>query len=140
VAYHALKQFFDETGQEITYKGITVRMAIHFGAPFAAETNPVAHRMDYYGPIVNEAARVQDQAEGGEVAISDDFLMELWRCRNPTCNRNILLTNEIRTSILSQEVSLQLFELKFLGLTSLKGVEDSVYITLICSRPGMENG
>jgi adenylate cyclase len=140
VAYHELNEFFDEGGQEITYKGITVRMGIHFGKPFAADMDPVAHRMDYYGPMINSSARVQSQAEGGEIAISDDFIMELWRCRIPdTFNPTATLTNELRKSILSKEVSLQFFDLKFLGSTALKGVAEQVYITLICSRPGTEN-
>lgn len=52
-------------------KGLRVRMGIHNGAP-SAEEDPVTGRMDYFGPMVNRAARVESVASGGQIVMSGD--------------------------------------------------------------------
>lgn len=46
-------------------------MGLHWGAPIC-EQDPVNHRMDYLGPMVNRAARVSGVAEGGQITASAD--------------------------------------------------------------------
>ena len=46
-------------------------MGLHWGAPIC-EQDPVNHRMDYLGPMVNRAARVSGVAEGGHITASAD--------------------------------------------------------------------
>lgn len=46
----------DEKGNTI-YRGLRVRMGIHYGKP-ECKLDPVTGRMDYFGGMVNRAARV----------------------------------------------------------------------------------
>ncbi|TPX70597.1 hypothetical protein SpCBS45565_g01654 [Spizellomyces sp. 'palustris'] len=62
--------------RELIFKGLSVRMGIHFGAPLC-EVDPITSRMDYYGPMVNRAARVTGASQGGQVLISSDAMKEL---------------------------------------------------------------
>lgn len=55
----------------LLYKGLRVRMGIHNGKP-SAEEDPVTGRMDYFGPMVNRAARVESVAHGGQIVMSSD--------------------------------------------------------------------
>lgn len=59
----------------IIYQGLSVRMGIHWGCP-VPELDLVTQRMDYLGPMVNKAARVQGVADGGQIAMSSDFYSE----------------------------------------------------------------
>lgn len=52
-----------ETGE------LLVRMGIHSGEPIC--TPDPAGRMDYFGPMVNRAARIAAAANGGQVLVSD---------------------------------------------------------------------
>ncbi|KAH8922757.1 L domain-like protein [Atractiella rhizophila] len=58
---------------ELLYRGLSIRMGIHWGQPFC-EIDPVTKRMDYYGPMVNKSSRISGKAEGGEITISKDAL------------------------------------------------------------------
>jgi class 3 adenylate cyclase len=85
--------------------------------------------------MVNASARVQSQAAGGEIAITDAFIIALLRSqRSGPVAANITLTDELRRQILSTEVSSQIFEVKFIGEVALKGIANPKYITLVCFR------
>lgn len=43
---------------------------IHTGAPLCRE-DPVTGRMDYYGPVVNTAARIGSYPKGGQIVIGE---------------------------------------------------------------------
>eukprot|EP00756_Hemistasia_phaeocysticola_P045547 Hpha_TRINITY_DN19295_c0_g1::TRINITY_DN19295_c0_g1_i1::g.194366::m.194366 len=55
---------------EVLWKGVRVRMGVHSGQP-QCEVDPVTKRMDYYGPMVNKAARVSSLAQGGQIVVSE---------------------------------------------------------------------
>ncbi|GAA6032485.1 hypothetical protein JCM8097_004783 [Rhodosporidiobolus ruineniae] len=66
------KEILDSRG-EVIYRGLSVRMGIHWGAP-VCEADPITRRMDYFGPIVNRAARISAVAEGGQISASQDVV------------------------------------------------------------------
>jgi predicted ATPase/class 3 adenylate cyclase len=57
----------DDEGARVR-RGLRVRMGIYAGRP-DCRPDPNTGRMDYYGPDVNRAARVEAAAEGGQVFI-----------------------------------------------------------------------
>jgi len=60
----------------LLFKGLSVRIGIHLGQP-VCEKDPVTGRMDYFGPPVNRAARVNGAADGGQVVLSEDAWAEI---------------------------------------------------------------
>ncbi|KAG0198384.1 cysteinyl-tRNA synthetase [Mortierella sp. GBA30] len=55
------------------YRGLSVRMGIHWGQP-VSHKDEVTRRMDYYGSMVNRAARICASADGGEICVSSDVM------------------------------------------------------------------
>ncbi|KAK7448809.1 cysteinyl-tRNA synthetase [Stygiomarasmius scandens] len=70
------KPIYHPLDGRVIAKGISVRMGIHCGSPLC-ETDPVNHRMDYFGPMVNRAARVNGHAAGGQIMCSADVMREI---------------------------------------------------------------
>ena len=52
------------------WRGLRVRIGLHTGKCLG-EIDPTTKRMDYFGNMVNYSARIEGQAEGGEIVISD---------------------------------------------------------------------
>lgn len=67
-----------DDNDEVIFRGLSVRMGIHWGSP-VCERDPITRRMDYFGPMVNRAARVSAVADGGQIALSSDFVTEITR-------------------------------------------------------------
>ncbi|KAK3329296.1 phosphatase 2C-domain-containing protein [Apodospora peruviana] len=115
---------------KLIFRGLSVRMGIHWGEPLA-EPDPVTRRMDYYGPMVNKASRISATADGGQIAVSSDFIGEIQRCLE-TYHESSALTEEgqeddmfakaIRSELRS--LSSQGFEVKDMGEHKLKGLEN----------------
>jgi len=94
---------FNDDGDILLQKGIRVRMGIYTGQPLC-EKDPVTGRMDYFGPVVNTAARVSNFAQGGQ----------------------ILLTTDIYTSIMGQMNKVDVFCIDSLGMCRLRGVKEAM--------------
>ena len=69
------KSIYDSDGHLIA-RGLSVRMGIHSGMPLC-ETDPITHRMDYFGPMVNRSARINSSALGGQIMCSLDIVREI---------------------------------------------------------------
>ena len=59
---------FDASG-ELLWRGLRVRIGLHTGVP-ESRADPLTCRQDYFGPMVNRAARVEGLASGGQILMS----------------------------------------------------------------------
>lgn len=127
--------------QNVIYRGLSVRMGMHWGNP-VCELDPVTRRMDYFGPMVNRAARISGSADGGEINVSSDFIAEIQRTletyadsdRSSSTGSDETLNDDIMGQAIRRELrslSSQGFEVKDLGSHKLKGLENPEYVYLM---------
>ena len=127
--------------ENVIYRGLSVRMGIHWGEP-VCETDPVTRRMDYFGPMVNRAARISGAADGGQIFVSQDYIAEIQRSleafADPERSGSTGSEDSLSEDPLSQSIrkelralSLQGFEVKDLGTQKLKGLENPELIYLM---------
>ncbi|KAL9010950.1 MAG: hypothetical protein Q9173_004162, partial [Seirophora scorigena] len=130
-----------DSDQNVIYKGVSVRMGIHWGRP-VCEPDPITRRMDYFGPMVNRAARISGAADGGQIYVSSDFIAEIHRVLETYADTDRTgsagsddamgedaLSAEIRKEL--RQLSTQGFEVKDLGSHKLKGLENPEYLYLM---------
>lgn len=147
-----------DADQNRIYRGLSVRMGLHWGRP-VCEQDPITRRMDYFGPMVNKAARVSAVADGGQISVSTDYIAEIQRTleayadddrRDSVGSEDTVnddpLANQIRREL--RQLSSQGFEVKDLGEKKLKGLENPEYLYLMYPHslagrltipPGAEN-
>ncbi|OBT88845.1 hypothetical protein VE02_03171 [Pseudogymnoascus sp. 03VT05] len=140
------KEIVDADGNLI-FRGLSVRMGVHFGTP-VCEHDPVTRRMDYFGPMVNKTSRISSTADGGQIAVSADFISEIQRCLENYSETERAgpggggagggivdedaedpAAENIRRELRS--LSSQGFEVKPMGERKLKGLENPEYIYLM---------
>ncbi|MCJ1358070.1 MAG: cysteinyl-tRNA synthetase [Icmadophila ericetorum] len=125
----------------VIFRGLSVRMSIHWGHP-VCEPDPITGRMDYFGPMVNRTARIQGEADGGQIAVSSDFIGEIERTletygesdRTSSVGSDDTLADDARGQAIRRELrslSSQGFEVKELGERRLKGLENPEHIFLM---------
>lgn len=134
------QEVLDADGNRI-FRGLSVRMGIHWGTP-VCETDPVTRRMDYFGPMVNRAARISAVADGGQITVSSEFIAEIHRImetytesdRSYSSGSEDTLGDDVMAQAIRSELrklSGQGFEVKDLGETKLKGLENPEYIYMM---------
>jgi adenylate cyclase len=121
------KEIFD-TGfsNDLLYRGLSVRMGIHWGSP-VCEVDPTTLRMDYFGPMVNRAARICGAADGGQICVSSDVVSEIKALES-------MLTNEEPSTKLPRDVRLLKkigFSIVEMGEKKLKGLEKAEILSLV---------
>lgn len=113
-------------------------MGLHWGTPIC-EQDPVNHRMDYLGPMVNRAARVSGVAEGGQITASADAIEVLQamlntsneledESDNPLVDPNQLDAATKRDIAAIKQLG---FTIKEMGEHKLKGLETPEFLSLI---------
>lgn len=128
----------------IIYRGLSVRMGIHWGSP-VCELDMVTRRMDYFGPMVNRTSRIESSADGGQIAVSSDFLRELkqlFKLHDEIQSKKLTLEDAYEGNvgvgqIIEKEIaSLDAKGYSFfeLGERKLKGLETPEMITLAFSK------
>ncbi len=127
--------------QNVIYRGLSVRMGMHWGNP-VCEPDPITRRMDYFGPMVNRAARISGVADGGQINVSSDFIAEIQRTletyadteRSNSSGSEEMLNDDAMGQAIRRELrslSSQGFEVKDLGTLKLKGLENPEYVYLM---------
>jgi len=118
----------------IVFKGLSVRMGIHWGEPLC-EPDPITRRMDYYGPMVNKASRISAVADGGQIAVSTDFICEIQRCletyQETSSGAEDTFDDDTFAQAIRKELrslSSQGFAVKEMGEVKLKGLENPEFI------------
>ena len=125
----------------VIFRGLSVRMGIHWGRP-VCEVDPVTRRMDYFGPMVNRAARIEGVADGGQICVSWDLIQEVHRMleshiesdRSGSSGSEDTLSEDLLSQAIRRELrslSSQGFEVKDLGQRTLKGLENPENIYLM---------
>ncbi|KAI5294235.1 cysteinyl-tRNA synthetase [Ascosphaera acerosa] len=123
-----------DSDHNLIYRGLSVRMGIHWGRPVCAR-DPVTSRMDYFGPMVNRAARICGAADGGQILVSADFISEInhdldmfagQERNNSTGSEDTHIDDSTRTNIYREltELSSKGFGVQAWGETKLKGLEN----------------
>jgi adenylate cyclase len=131
-------EFRDADGNVI-YKGLSVRMGIHWGVP-VCEPDLITRRMDYFGPMVNKTARVCAVADGGEITLTLDCLNEFQRIKAAYkaalagTPREVAFANDEDPETLANEFSVLSaidWMYRAMGKVQLKGLETEEEITVI---------
>ncbi|CAO3647711.1 unnamed protein product [Mucor hiemalis] len=129
-----------EKDNVVIYKGLSVRMGIHWGTP-VFERNPITQRMDYFGPVVNKASRICNAADGGQICVSSDVIATLRNFPSMFDEDVDHVGTDVLDSSGNFPVSRDLLQLKRLGFhvvelgeRRLKGLETPETLSLVYSK------
>lgn len=123
------KVIYDSKGN-IIHRGLRVRMGVHWGAP-ECEKDPITRRMDYYGPMVNRAARINASADGGQLMTSQDVVNVIRELREYIESSDDHALDELPAEVKREVLELRRIgglELKDVGEKKLKGLEGELAI------------
>ncbi|KAH7319425.1 nucleotide cyclase [Rhexocercosporidium sp. MPI-PUGE-AT-0058] len=134
MAFKARLDIENDVDPRLTFRGLTVRMGIHYGKLYSEAVNPVNGRWDFHGIVGCVASRVQRMAGGDEIAVSDAFICALYKGKAGRIERGGDLDDGWRRRILGRYVSEGQFCVRSLGKRDLRGVVGPENITLICLR------
>lgn len=146
------KETTDSDGH-VLFRGLQLRMSAHWGAP-VCNWNEVIQRMDYLGPMVNRAARFIEVTEGGQIVVSEDFLLQLQgelaivkgekeemettearSSRHSAGNKEEPLDlGTLRSKRDQQKLTHQQFEIRLLGDHEFKGLEEPQKLFFLVPR------
>ncbi|KAF9350848.1 cysteinyl-tRNA synthetase, partial [Mortierella sp. NVP85] len=115
-----------ENAKLTLYKGLSVRMGIHWGKP-VSHKDEVTRRMDYYGPMVNRAARICNAADGGEICVSSDVIREVEKFES-------LRDSDTPDAEHIREIEKMGFRKESMGEKKLKGLEAAETLYLLYPR------
>eukprot|EP00873_Tetraselmis_striata_P029058 jgi/Tetstr1/449322/TSEL_003837.t1 len=77
-----------QVDNQVVFKGPRVKVAFRAGSALIKEPHPSTGRADYFGPLLNQAARILSKAAGGQVLVDGDtwaaIQVEL-AARDPSC-------------------------------------------------------
>lgn len=104
---------------KLMFRGLRVRMGMECGYPLE-KLDETTKRSDYFGPVVNAAARVSSHARGGEILLSKNVYEEI--------SDLIPKSGSFPHSVILKDV----------GLVKLKGIENDEHIRSIFVK-GLEN-
>jgi adenylate cyclase len=130
------EEMTDDAGH-IIFRGFKLRMSAHWGAP-VCKWNEVIQRMDYLGPMVNRAARFIEVTEGGQIVVSEDYLVQLQKelellktdagQHQPNHAEEVtpesLNLKTLRSRRGQDKLTHQHFEIRLLGNHEFKGLSD----------------
>lgn len=118
------KEVYDSQNRLIA-RGLSVRMGIHCGVPYC-ERDPVTRRMDYFGPMVNRAARIMGSADGGQIMCSRDVIKEI--------NDRVLFPGPDKCIDIDMNTDFEGLIIKEVGERRMKGLEEPELISLVFPR------
>ncbi|KNC53784.1 adenylate/guanylate cyclase [Thecamonas trahens ATCC 50062] len=117
----------------LVYCGFRVRMGIHIGEP-VTRRDPTHHRMDYFGSVVNLAARVESKAQGGQVLISEETLAAIRPMDDLTIGMPAPLLPAGSSSAGGTHDVLDHAHIVPLGATELKGIPHPVTLFQVAAN------
>jgi adenylate cyclase len=122
------------------FNGLRVRVGVHFGEG-EIQFDEVTKGYDYYGTVVNTAARIEDAANGGQIVVSEAVMKELDR-RGVLYQYNALsLGNQALRGLELPVLLTQLQLLRFAGRTfpTLRLVGEEAWDTAIAAEISTRN-
>ncbi|KAL2063407.1 hypothetical protein VTL71DRAFT_5212 [Oculimacula yallundae] len=131
MAYRARLDIQNVLNPRLTFRGLTVRMGIHYGKLFSEVVDPVHGRLDYNGIVGCVASRVQGFAGGDEIAVSDAFICALYVEETRLEAKMADLDECSRRRILSHHVPGSQFCVRSIGEQDLRGVLKAQHIMVI---------